>query len=191
MEQLENIDDWDEIASEGGPLIFMPNAAMKDWDGARPSKPPKHVSATFRYADANAPATDYDRACDVSGYLCVIHVGDHEALVIGDEPSSTTLVRSKSGRSLLIAKWDYGPDSASVAASMASIDLRDFPAAELSLRLTTSPQAIFDSGAPGDKVDRFLEASLPPGVYDVSTLEFRPTSDISLVLHWLRPSKHV
>jgi hypothetical protein len=107
-------------------------------------------------------------------------------LVVGDDPSSTTILPSRSGRSLVIANWDYGRDFASVVSSISAGRFEEVPTAEVSLCWHALPQRLFDSAAPGDEVDRSLRAELPPGEYDVCTLRYRPADDISLVLHWLR-----
>jgi len=171
MKDLADIDDWRAIESAGGPLVLLPDRARGGWAGVA--------------------GDDYQRACDVDGYLGVVDVGDDQALVIGDEPASTALLPTRAADSLVIAKWTYGPDRASVVASLRGVRLDQFPAApEVRFAFRSSPQLLFDSGSPGDQVEEHLTARLPAGQYVASTLVFEPTRDISLVLHWVRPAGH-
>lgn len=170
MGELSDIDDWHAIESAGGPLLLLPGRARGHWTGAA--------------------GDDYERACEVDGYLGVLDVGGDQALVIGDEPAPTALLPTRAGDSLMIAKWTYGPDPASVVASLRGVRLDRFPAPEVKLTFRSSPQLLFDSGSPGSEVDGHLVARLPAGEYVASTLVFEPAGDISLVLHWVRPSDH-
>jgi hypothetical protein len=71
---------------------------------------------------------------------------------------------------------------------LGGIQLDRFPPAEVKVAFRSSPQMFFDSGSPGGKVGAHLTARLPAGDYEASTLVFEPARDISLVLHWVRPS---
>ena len=170
MGDLADLNDWHAIESAGGPLLLLPDRARGDWTGVA--------------------GDDYERACEVDGYLGVLDVGEDQALVIGDEPASTALLPTRAADSLVIAKWTYGPDDASVIASLRGVHLKRFPGPEVKFTFRSSPQSLFDSGFPGDEVDEHLTARLPAGEYVASTLVFEPARDISLVLHWVRPSGH-
>jgi hypothetical protein len=167
MPDLADIRDWRPIESTGGPLVLLPDRVRDVWSGVA--------------------GGDYERACGVRDYLGVLDVGDDQALVIGDEPASTALLPSRAADSLVLAKWSYGPDRASVVASLRGVRFDRFPPAEVSFSFRSSPQLLFDSSAPGRNVDQHLTARLPAGEYVASTLVFEPARDISLVLHWVRP----
>ena len=170
MGDLADIDEWRAIESAGGPLVLLPDRARGDWTGVA--------------------GNDYGRACGVDGYLGVLDVGDDQALVIGDEPASAALFPTRAADSVVIAKWAYGPDPPGVVASVRAVRLDGFPPAEVKFTFRSSPQSLFDSGVPGDEVEERLTAQLPAGDYVASTLVFNPARDVSLVLHWVRPSGH-
>jgi hypothetical protein len=73
------------ITSLGGPLILVPESVCQHWNGAPRDWP-----------DSEG---DYGRACAVDGYIGLIGVGPHHALVLGDDPARTTF---HPGHSLLI-----------------------------------------------------------------------------------------
>ncbi|MFI6335284.1 immunity 21 family protein [Streptomyces sp. NPDC050535] len=64
--------EW--VESGGGPLIVIPEIVLPFWSGA----------------DGDEMYSDYDRACDVDGSIGLVPVGDTRALVLGDEPASTS-----------------------------------------------------------------------------------------------------
>jgi hypothetical protein len=72
----------------GGPLITMSSDLLKDWYGSFDAPTPRE--ARFRFNNSNAPATDYDRACDVDDNLAEITVGEGTALVLGMNLSTHT-----------------------------------------------------------------------------------------------------
>jgi hypothetical protein len=171
MGDIADIHEWRAIESAGGPVLLLPDRARGHWTGVA--------------------GDDYGRACGVDGFLGVLDVDQDQALVIGDEPASTALLSTRATDSLVIAKWTYGPDPTSVVASLRGVRLHQFPpTAEVKFKFRSSPQLLFDSGSPGHEVEEWLTAHLPAGDYVASTLVFEPARDISLVLHWLRPSGH-
>jgi hypothetical protein len=87
--------EW--VTCDGGPLLLIPEPLLTFWEGSSPPSGGRVVAATFR-SNPDGPATDYDRACDVSG-LGVIPVGPGHALVLNDdEPFPTTEVGQRSHR---------------------------------------------------------------------------------------------
>src|SRR3954470_20357711 len=66
------------VESDGGPLIVVPESVSQNWSGT-----------TSLGSDT---PTDYDRACVVEGYAGLIDVGECSALVLGDDPASTTFL---------------------------------------------------------------------------------------------------
>ena len=77
-------------SSEGGPLILLSATSLREWEGIDIPADGRRVEAEFRWhGDKNAPASDYDRACDIADYIGLISVGLGQGLVLGDEPNST------------------------------------------------------------------------------------------------------
>ncbi len=63
--------EW--VESGGGPLIAIPEVVLPFWTGA----------------DGDELASDYDRACEVEGFVGLLPVGNTTALVLGDDPAAT------------------------------------------------------------------------------------------------------
>ncbi len=80
------------MESGGGPLLLVPGEYLPFWGGIDPPTDGRQIVAHFRYGGDDAPATDYDRACDVDDYLGVIEVGSGCGVVLGDEPLPTAIV---------------------------------------------------------------------------------------------------
>ena len=70
--------------NDGGPLIIVPQAAVESWEGSDTPSGRRTVHAVFRWSDPDAPACDYDRACDVDPESAgALNIGDSWGVVIG------------------------------------------------------------------------------------------------------------
>ncbi|MFF3462790.1 immunity 21 family protein [Streptomyces sp. NPDC002619] len=157
--------DW--VESGGGPLVVVPETVLSFWAGA----------------DGEDMATDYDRACEVDGYVGLLPVGDSVALVLGDEPASTAYLP------------DHGTFVRWSAANSEDELLAEVPAAldaavwENEVRWNVpGPVVLFDSAWPGDEADRaeHLRVPLEPGRYAVRAAYARPRPETWLGLVQLR-----
>ena len=84
------------VSSNGGPLLCLPVAHLAKWQGTE-------AAAAQDPSDADAPTSDYERACAVADYTGVIPVGSGEGLVLGDEPNDTTWVALARGG--ILVRW--------------------------------------------------------------------------------------
>lgn len=91
------------VESSGGPLVVAPVAGLGSWSGA--------VWAD----DGEQVEDDYARACAVEGPIGLIRVGEFDALILGDEPATTTFLPDRG----LFVRWGAAP---SEEAMLASID---------------------------------------------------------------------
>ncbi|MFE6486320.1 Imm21 family immunity protein, partial [Streptomyces sp. NPDC057757] len=76
MARIDDLGAVEWVESGGGPLIAIPEIVLPFWSGA----------------DGDEMYSDYDRACDVDGSIGLVPVGDTRALVLGDEPASTSFL---------------------------------------------------------------------------------------------------
>ena len=147
------------IDSNGGPLLLLPLDLLGNWGGIEPPKR-RVVKAEFRW-NPDGPATDYDRACDVKGYLGNIDVGAGHALVLGDEPMPTTFLPAPTGG--VLVRWVHAETEKELLTAIQALE--SFPNAEDTgfLQWPEGPLVLFDSACPGTKVgaDRLL-VDLPP-----------------------------
>jgi hypothetical protein len=109
------------VESEGGPLLLVAEDRVTEWEGIRQPSAGRVVEATFRWAEPDAPATDYDRACDVPGHTGLIRVGDGEAIVLGDEAMATTCWDGRGAGPPMLARWAYADDEASIIRALSVI----------------------------------------------------------------------
>src|SRR5690242_20715802 len=157
--------EW--VESGGGPLVAVPEAVLPFWAGA----------------DGEDLATDYDRACEVDGYVGLLPVGDSAALVLGDEPASTSFLPDHD----TFVRWR--------AANSEEELLAGVPAAlatavwENEVRWDVSgPVVLFDSAWPGREADgtERLRIALEPGGYAVRAGQAQPGPETWLGLVQLR-----
>ena len=174
--------------SEGGPLIAIEAGNLRHWQGIDAPTDGRIVEATFRWNDPNDPASDYDRACDVSDHAALLVVGDGTGLVLGDSPDATTWwPRSDSSGGILV-RWHYAEDEGDVEKYMLVVP--DLPTEEAIVEWTVTDTTIylFDSAFSGDNVleglsNDYLTFELKPGRYVVSTSIYRPNDLTHFVLH--------
>ncbi|MFG2133399.1 immunity 21 family protein [Streptomyces sp. NPDC048751] len=145
--------EW--VESGGGPLIAVPEAVLPFWAGA----------------DGEEAASDYDRACEVDGFIGLLPVGDSAALVFGDEPASTT----------------YLPDQGTFV-RWAAADSEEELLAQVPTALETAlwepevrwsvpgPVLLFDAAWPGNDSTRtdHVRVALAPGRYAVRAANVQP-----------------
>src|SRR6476469_9359446 len=92
------------VETLGGPHLVLPKRYAADWEGCSAPTRGRTVEATFR-CDPSGPATDYDRACDVTGWLGAIRVGGGQALVLSGDRDAAAYYHW--GREHFLLRWIY------------------------------------------------------------------------------------
>ncbi|MEV7069321.1 immunity 21 family protein [Streptomyces sp. NPDC091972] len=157
--------EW--VESGGGPLIAVPETVLPFWAGA----------------DGDETVSDYDRACEVEGSVGLLPVGDAVALVLGDEPASTSYLAEHD----TFVRWCAADSEdellAEVPAALAGAVWEE----EVSWTVP-GPVVLFDAAWPGnDSVGTdHLKVSLAPGRYAVRAADVRPGPETWLGLVQLR-----
>ncbi|MFJ9058267.1 Imm21 family immunity protein [Streptomyces sp. NPDC102409] len=157
----------EEVESGGGPLTVVPEAVLSSWSGA----------------DNDESETDDGRACGVDGYTGLVAIGQSQALVLGDDPTSTSVLPERD----LFVRWCAAEseeellgsvDAALAHAAWEPERHRDVP----------GPVVLFDSAWPGDELepDSHLRVELGPGRYSVRAAHVEPDPETSLHLVQLR-----
>ena len=176
------------IASEGGPLLLLTREYLRYWEGTDPPTGDRTIEARFRWTrNPAAPATDYDRACDIEDYLGLIDVVPGQALVLGDEPLATTW-RSLGPTGGMLVRWSYAPEEAAVVQALARIPDAIWGPAQLVLTVGPEPLYLFDAAYPGAEVEEYLVVELRPGHYTLATGVYEPDDLTSVVLHRFSPA---
>ncbi|WP_432825680.1 Imm21 family immunity protein [Dactylosporangium sp. CA-092794] len=169
MEWLEYT--W--VSSAGGPLLVAPQASLSLWTGADSTDGPLEDWG------------DYGRACAIDGYIGVVAIGARQALVLGDEPTTTYLPSER-----LVLRWAaaYAEDELVSAARRAVRDGVEWDADEDVCWLVDGPVVLFDPAWPGSEleVDNHLVIDLHPGTYRVRAT-YRADGDNWMILVQLQP----
>ncbi|MHC3472235.1 immunity 21 family protein [Streptomyces sp. 7R007] len=157
--------EW--VESGGGPLIAVPETVLPFWAGA----------------DGDETASDYDRACEVDGSVGLLPVGDCAALVLGDEPASTSYLPEHTAFVRWCAANSEDELLAEVPAALAAADWEG----EVNWHVP-GPVVLFDSAWPGTETDRTdrLRVALDPGHYAVRAANVQPGPEMWLGLVHLR-----
>jgi Immunity protein 21 len=154
----------------GGPRLLIERRLLPSWRGA----------------DANpGGATDFERACAVGDYAGLIPVGEGVAVVLGEEPMPTAIRRTHR-EGLLLVRWMYAPDDASVEGYIANLPELPFGRPRLSWHVADETQFVVEAVQAGPRLPaEHMPVGLVPGTYELSTHVYAPAADCCLVLHRL------
>ncbi|GIH15491.1 hypothetical protein Raf01_36630 [Rugosimonospora africana] len=153
------------VSSAGGPLLVAPQSALSLWTGAD------------RTDGLVEDWGDYGRACAIDGYIGVVAVGQRQALVLGDEPATTTYVPSER----LFLRWAaaYEEDDLVRAARRAVRDGVEWDADELD-DPRSAPTHAMNFARPKANASFIRHPDLPRGRYRlVPTLQPAGTSTLT------------
>ncbi len=158
--------DW--VESGGGPLVVVPAAVLNLWEGA----------------DSEGPESDYDRACAVSGYARLLAVGPAQALVLGDEPSSTAFLPEHA----VFVRWVAAESEADLLGGVGAA-LADAAWEDRQVWDVPGPVVLFDSAWPGSEVepDNHTRVDLAAGRYEVRAALAHSDADTAFQLIQLLP----
>jgi hypothetical protein len=171
------------IGTTGGPHLVVPERYAPSWDGCDAPRRGRVVRATFRY-DPAGPATDYDRACDVAGWLGVIQVGRGRGLVLGGDV--TTAAYYRWGRGHYLLRWLYAPSEAALLDQFHRVAGSLPVEEEVGLRHPGGKLVLMDSSdVPRAWCWPHAEFELPPGRYRVSASSSK-SEEVCFIVHQLR-----
>ncbi|MGW0767501.1 immunity 21 family protein [Streptomyces sp. NPDC002676] len=157
--------EW--VESGGGPLIAIPETVLPFWAGA----------------DSAEPDSDYDRACEVDGYVGLLPVGDSAALVFGDDPASTSYLPDHG----TFVRWAAADSEEELLAGVPAALASAAWAPEIHWEVPGSV-LLFDSAWPGGTADRteHLRVPLDAGTYAVRAAYAQPGPETWVGLVQLR-----
>ncbi|MFG2447807.1 immunity 21 family protein [Streptomyces sp. M41(2017)] len=161
--------EW--VESGGGPLIAIPEAVLPFWSGA----------------DGDESSSDYDRACDVEGFIGLVPVGDSRALVLGDEPASTSYLPEHG----VFVRWSAAESEDELLAVVPAALATAVWDPEVQWNVP-GPVVLFDAAWPGPASERtdHLKVALAPGRYGVRAAHVEPGPETWVGLVQLRRLAH-
>jgi hypothetical protein len=172
------------VASAGGPLICIESDAVSMWCGVAGS-----VGTNGQCHDSMP--NDYERACAVRDYAGTIDLPqDRKAIIFGDMPLSTTVVRDTKGQLLIVRVFFMEPET-NIEAVVRAIPDSEFgaPIETLLVDVHTERFLIFDSAFPGiARKDTVLSFELPVSSHIILTMEVAPDEKTSLLIHKFVPN---
>lgn len=172
------------VDASGGPHIVLPELYASAWEGCFVPSGGRSVEALLR-STPDGQATDYDRACDVPGWLGSITVGPGHALVLSGDRTPVAYYHWRESHFLL--RWVYAESETEL--------LDHFH--DVHAILPVDEEAAFYH--PGGKIylmdatdvpsrwqGQHTEFELPSGRYHVQTSHSR-TEQSYIIVHSLRP----
>ena len=181
------------VVSYGGPLLLVPGEHLPSWGGVEPPADGRRIEAQFRFSGQDDPATDYDRACDVTGWLGLLDIGAGHGIVLGGEPLDTAWQASAAAGERdddtggLLIRWVYANNEADVIEALNHVPKTVWRDEGLVLSVGREPLYLLDAACPGSELegDDHLKIHLTPGRYSIATAEYEPENHTSLLLHRL------
>jgi hypothetical protein len=160
----------------GGPLIVPPQPALSAWTGA---------------TDTDGPLAgwgDYGRACAVNSYIGLIAIGEWQALVLGDEPATTTSLP----KAWLFLRWQRRTRKTTWSAPRAeryATAWSGTPDQDIVWKVD-GPVVMFDSTYPATELepDNHLVVDPHPGTYRARAT-YRADGDNWMILVQLQPTQ--
>jgi hypothetical protein len=166
------------VESAGGPLLVAPRSQLRHWGGSTDDDGPVETWG------------DYGRACTVEGYIGLITIGDQQALVLGDEPASTTYLPAER----LFLRWAAADSEHEIvaAAKRAVRGQVQWDEDEDLIWDVQEPVVLFDAVIPGTEAefDNHLVVEIEPGRYRVRAT-YLTDHGSWMILVQLQPTKQV
>lgn len=165
------MDKLDWVNSSGGPLVLMDSGLAELWRG------------TIGNSGSSLAVTDYERACLINGFIGKVDVGGGEAIVLGDEPAQSAMVKIESGL-FMVVRWVWADNEADVLKSLEGPLLsKDFEDCGFTIALPTGNPTLFDSALSNGIAENGAVLITEPGKYRASTLWHRPTPNLNIIVH--------
>jgi hypothetical protein len=173
------------VSTTGGPHLVVPEKHAAHWEGVTAPSHGRVVRAKHRW-DPTGPATDYDRACDVEGYLGVVRVGRGCGVVLADYPTAAAYYPWR-GRHFIL-RWVFAPSEAALLAFFRSVVGGLAVVQEVAFRHPGGRLVLCDSSdTPRSWLGERAEFEVPAGPYRV-TASRAEAGECSVIVHeWQRP----
>ena len=171
-------DELGWVSSLGGPLIVMDRSLMSNWSGD--VGPGNH-----RFQES---VSDYDRACEVEGYVGTVEIDGGKALVLNDLPSQTTAFSVDSKR-VLLARWIWAENEDYAKDALRRFDLEQlWNDTGLYIRFETGELVLFDSVIKGSELVASIRLVVESGSFGISYFAYQPDDQTRLFMIKLEQS---
>lgn len=158
------------IESDGGPIIIMEKRLCAKWGGIDESS-----DRSF--------SSDYERACSLPDYTGILTISGGQALVLGDEPHRTSIVKNIENQTAIL-RWCWAPSEQAVIKAVENIEINFIKKIDtVKLNFDSKEIIMFDSSYHGSSFSNEIEFLLKPGQYKVHTEIFEPNDETRLQVH--------
>lgn len=176
------------IESAGGPLLLLDNQYLPAWLGHAPAWEAWMDLDSVGLSDdqpQSSQPTDYERACQINGYVGILDVGGGQGVVLSGDWLATAWLPLNESEGILI-RWIHGVDQAGLLQRLMPITSADWNESIGLFRIRSQPLSLFDSAWPGEEAPERLLVALIEGEYTIDTAIVLPDQQTELVLHRLR-----
>jgi hypothetical protein len=163
----ENSLAW--IESAGGLLLLLEENLLPFWRRC--------------FSDSGDALTDYDRACDVNDYISAKDVDSGRAIVLGDEPLSTTWWTSTNKKQSFLVRWDCAENETAVIESLKYLPEISWQKTDVEFQVKEGKLILFDSACSGSNIDDCLRIEISKARYAIEMLHYKPDNQTSLILY--------
>jgi hypothetical protein len=168
------------ISTTGGPHLVVPEKHAADWEGAAEPSHGRVVQAKFQ-RNTSGQATDYHRACDVTGWQGLISIGRGQGIVLSGDVGAVAYYTWQERHFIL--RWLSAPSEAAILARFREIVAGLEVVEEVSLSHPGGNLFLMDAGdIPQSWLGEHAAFALPDGRYRV-TAAYYAEDEISLVAH--------
>lgn len=162
------------INSTGGPLILIDEVILPKWKGSSGTE-----SNNLGFE------TDYESACEVNDYIGSIYVDNSKVLVFGDEPMTSTWFQISKSEGFIV-RIEYANSEDEVETFLRKIPPnQEWQNTGVEIIFQTGNLVLMDSSNSYEQLEEKLLIKTEPGKYNIQTQFYKPTEDISLLLHRL------
>jgi hypothetical protein len=152
------------ISSNGGPLLMLERELLPHWGGI------DNVGGVMPQRVDRKPLTDYERACNIRGWISPLKVLVGSGVVFWGDELGLGLERENYSAFFAVRIY-YEIDDLEEHIKFAKENPNCFKK-EFDILISSSNAIVFDSAAPGVEVRKnYLEIDIVPGPYEVLTYE--------------------
>lgn len=170
-----------------GPLVLIAEKSYKLWSGIL--KRNEYLENNLELADdfMDGKQADYGKACEISEYLGTVELGTDFALVLGDEPMPTTVIKTKDNNTVIIRILFAENEDVieNIIANLQLTEILDWQSSVI-FDLSSNEQFLFDSTLCYHDImenKNYLNLNIIKGKYRIWTSTYLPNNYSKFIIH--------
>ncbi len=166
---ITHLEECDWISTNGGPLLIISSSLVPLWRGNETTR------------DHNLK-TDYDRACQVSGYIGTVDVAHGQAVVCGEQPFMSTWWHESASEGMIV-RWVCADGEDDITSLLSNKDVIDWEDDFTIFNNFSDSIHIMDSSRSGFDTEDKLVVLLNRGIYKIETCLLNLNPRLEFILH--------